>query len=71
MAIRAFVDTSKITKVYINSNDGSDSWESGKTYEIGTLVSYSGLYFIARKDVPDTITNPIGAPAYWAQTGDI
>lgn len=71
MAIRAFVCTSKIERVHINSNDGTEAWESGVKYGIGTLVSYSGLYFISRKDVPDTITNPIGAPEYWAQTEDL
>lgn len=71
MAVRAYVSPEKITKIHINSNDGTDAWESGVAYGIGTLVSHGGLYYIARKDVPDTVSNPAETSSYWALTGEI
>ena len=68
---RAYVSPENITKVYINSNDGTAAWESGVQYEIGTLVTYNGQAYIARNAVPDSADNPEEAASYWARTGEI
>lgn len=69
MAVRPLVNIERLTTAYVNSVDGSMTYESGKAYEANTTVSYNGSLYTATVDIEDTDTDtPDIAPDKWSLT---
>lgn len=58
-------------KIYKNSVDNSAEWESNKSYEPLTIVTYQNNSYISSQTVPTSIGSPKSNPTYWRITGKI
>lgn len=46
------------------------AWESGKSYEALTIVTYLNNSYTSKKPVPATVGNPVDNTDYWVVTGN-
>jgi len=70
MSVRQYIGARYVTKVYENSLDPSSAeWESGRSYEPLTLVTYLNSSYLSKKEVPASVGDPASNPTYWVITG--
>ena len=70
MAVRQYIGARYTIKVYENSLDPSSAeWESGRSYEPLTLVTYNNSSYLSKKQVAAGVGNPASNPTYWVCTG--
>ena len=65
-----YIGARYVTKIYENkSNPNSAEWDANTAYEPLTMVTYNNSSYLSKKDVPNTVGNPVENPQYWVQTG--
>lgn len=66
MATRQCCSVDRIYKAHVNTNDSSFAYESGVSYEAGTMVIYNNTFFYAISDIAaDDADDPENAPDKW------
>ena len=70
MATRQYIGARYVPKFYVNSVDGSASWESNVVYQPLMFVTLqNGHMYISRKEVPATVGTPAQNVDYWLDMG--
>lgn len=67
MATRQIIDTTRIKKAHVNSNDSTCTYEASTAYEAGTVVLFTdNVFYFAVVDIAaDDTDTPDIAPDKW------
>lgn len=70
MSVRQYIGARYVMKIYENSVDPSTAdWEANTHYEPLTMVTYNGSSYLSKKEVPNTVGDPVTNSSYWAFWG--
>ena len=70
MATRQYIGARYVPKFYVNSVDGSATWEPNVVYDPLTYVTLQNSHmYLSKKQVPATVGTPASNANYWLDVG--
>ena len=69
MAVTQYIGARYVPLFYVNTVDGTNTWEAGVQYDPLTIVTYLNQSYTSKIPVPSSVGNPADNPTYWVITG--